>query len=231
MDIAFALNYTNLFMIDVTPSAASPTWARIGAGITSFDPSNNEVIADDAYYDGEGMSFSDVTGGQIVHAFSGHRKYGDPAQDFIASIESSYGEARKTSYKWIAPDGTVLTGNCTIANIVSGGGDPNAKGTFSFEIRFNGRPTMTAGNKDDFPTAITASAITVVKDATTTVGATVTPATANDAMVYVIEDDTVAVVDAAGTVTGVAVGSTNLLIKSCVAPSVTKTIVVTVTAS
>lgn len=228
MDIAFALNYTNLFMIDITPNGESRTWARIGAGINSFEPSTNETVSDDAYYDGEGLTFSDVTGGQVVHSFSGHRLYGDAAQDYIASLETSYGEQRKTTYKRVAPDGSVLEGSCTIANIVTGGGDPNAKGTFSFELRLNGRPTFTEGNKDEFPESITAQAVTVTSGSTSQATATVTPETANPAVVYVIEDESKATVDASGVVTGVAAGSTNLLIKSAVLPSVSTTVQVTV---
>lgn len=228
MDIAFALNYTNLFMIDITPSAATHTWARVGAGINSFDQASNETVSDDAYYDGEGMSSSDVTGGQIVHTFAGHRKYGDPAQDYIASLENVYGESRKTTYRRIAPDGTVLEGNATIANIVTGGGDPNAKGTFSFELRLNGRPTLTEGNKDEFPTNITASAVAVTVGQTAAISATVTPETANGACVYIVENDEIAAVDAMGNVSGIAAGSTTVLVKSAVLPTETATVEVTV---
>ena len=227
-DIAFALNYTNLFMIDITPSAAAPTWARVGAGINSFTDASTETVADDAYYDGEGMAFTDITGGQIVHQFAGHRKYGDPAQDFIESIATMYGSSRKTSYKVIKSDGTIITGSCTIANIVTGGGDPNAKGTFSFEVRMNGRPSVTAGNKDDFPTSITVTAVSVTVGASTAASVTVSPATAAASYIYAIEDESKATVDANGTVTGVAAGSTKLLVKSAVLPTISGEATVTV---
>lgn len=229
MDIAFALNYTNLYMIDIDPTGESPVWARVGAGITTVSVEGNDVTTDDNYYDGDGMASTDVTGGQIVLSFSGHRKYGDPAQDFIDSIAAQYGQARHTNLKRIAPNGDVFEGDVTIANIQTAGGDANSKGDFSFDARFNGMPTITEGNATEFPTAITASAVTVKVGATAPAGATVTPTTASSAMLYAIEDDTIATVDADGNVKGVKAGKTNLSIKSAVLPSVRKEIEVTVT--
>ena len=48
-DIAFALNYTNLFMIDITPDEATPTWARGSGGNNSAVPEGNEVSANEPY--------------------------------------------------------------------------------------------------------------------------------------------------------------------------------------
>ena len=231
MDIAFALNYTNLYMIDTTPEEKTPTWARVGAGINSVKWDGNEKSSDDDYYDGEGQASTEVTGGQIVGSFSGHRKFGDPAQDYIASLAVKYGAKRHTNFKRIAPDGTVTTGDVTLANISEGGGDPNSKGDFSFEARFNGLPVIEPGNKHSFPESITASAVTVKIGQKVKATATVSPATASDALLYAVEDDTVAKVAIDGTVTGVKAGKTNLTVKSAVLPSVGKTVEITVTAA
>ena len=83
-DIAFANNYTNLFFLNVAPPGATKDYARIGAGINKVDWNGNEVVSQDDYYDGDGMSETEVTGGQLVGTFSGHRRYGDRAQDWIA---------------------------------------------------------------------------------------------------------------------------------------------------
>ena len=231
MDIAFALNYTNIWMIDITPSASSRTWARLGAGITTVDPNNNEQVEEDEYYDSEGAVDPEVVSIRPVFSFSGDRKYGDPAQDYIASLMYAIGDQRKTSFKRVGPDGTIITGPCTIANIVAFGGDANAKGTLSFELRVKGAPTVTPGNKGTYPSSITASAVSVTVGGTTAVSATVSPAGASDSFVYAVADDTKATVDAAGTVKGIAAGTTDLVIKSAVLPSVTKTVTVTVTGS
>lgn len=230
-DIAFTLNYTNLYLINTTPGEAEKTWARIGAGINSVDWEGNEEVSQDAYYDGDGLSSSDVTGGQMVGTFEGHRKYGDPAQDYIASTLLDYGDGRKTDFRWIAPDGQILEGEVTIANVKPQGGDPNAKSDFGFELHFNGMPAYEAGDAAEFPEAVTCSAVTVKIGASTAAGATVTPSGASPALVYGIEDDSVATVDAEGNVKGVKAGKTKLSIKSAVKPVVTATCDVTVSAA
>lgn len=143
----FPLNYERKFEIDITPNGASETWAPIAAGINNISKEGNEVIDQTQYYDGEGVGSSEVTGGQPVWSFSGHRIDGDAAQDFIFSLDMSYGSARKTKFKATNPDGRVVTGPCTIANINENGGDANAKNEISFEIHANGKPSVTAGAK------------------------------------------------------------------------------------
>ena len=230
-DIAFTLNYTNLYLINTTPGADVKTWERVGAGINSVDWEGNEEVSQDAYYDGEGLSSSDVTGGQMVGTFEGHRKYGDPAQDFIASTMIDYGDGRKTDFRWVAPDGQILEGEVTIANVKPGGGDPNAKSDFKFEVHFNGMPSYVPGDASAFPESVTCTAVTVKVGASIAAGATVTPAGASPALVYGIEDDSVATVDASGNVHGVKAGKTKLSIKSAVKPLVNVSCEVTVSAA
>jgi hypothetical protein len=223
-DIAFALNYTNLYEIN-TPGG----WCRIGGGITQATLSGNEVTAQDNYYDGDGLASTDVTGGQNTFAFSGNRLYGDAAQDFIARLAMDYGAARKTGFRWTAPDGAVAYfPNATLANITPGGGDANAKGTFSFEVHGNGMPTVTAGDATNAPAGITASAVTVSVGQTANATASVTPSTANQAIFYAIEDTDIATVSSDGVVTGVTAGTTNLSVKAAGKPSVNTSVTVTV---
>lgn len=134
----FALNYTSKFEIDVTGGGETASYKEIAEGITNVTKSGNEVLDQTNYYAGKGKANTDVTGGQIILTFTGHRCYGDDAQDYIAGLENTYGETRKTKFKWTAPDGKVYTGDCTIANIETAIGDANAKADFSFEIHFNG---------------------------------------------------------------------------------------------
>lgn len=231
MDIGFAMNYANLYEINVTPEAAAPTWERVAAGINSVEWEGNEEVAQDSYYDGDGLSSSEVTGGQIVGTFEGHRIHGNPAQDFIASRLVAYGADRKTDFKWIAPDGQTLEGIVTIANINPQGGDPNAKSDFGFEVHFNGMPSFTEGDSDTFPEAIQATAVTVKVGGTASVNPTITPEKASPAVAYAIEDTNIATVDANGTVKGVKAGKTKVTIKSCVRPIIAIQADVTVSGS
>lgn len=227
-DIGFAQNWCNLFFLNTTPNAKTKNYARIAAGITSASPEGNEEITQDGYYDGDGMAESEVTGGQLTFEFEGNRKYGDPAQDYIASKLLSYGEARKTDFLWIAPNGDQIEGKATITDIVPQGGDANSKSDFSFGMHYNGLPKFTAGKADTFPDKITASAVNVAVGATVDASASVLPATAAPGLVYGIDDDEIATVDAMGNVTGIKAGETELNIKSAVFPTVQETVKVTV---
>lgn len=220
-DIAFSKEYMNIFQIDITPMGPERTYVRIGCGITTPSFNGNENISQKAYLDGDGLSNSDVTGGQPVIAFSGDRCKGDPAQDYIASLLIAYGEARKTNARWISPDGSVLEGKVTIANIVTTGGEANDNETFSFEMHFNGMPKFTPGDAKTFPTSINVDeTVSIAVGGSQKVVATVAPTTASPSLVYATNDRDIATVDMEGRVTGVKAGDTTMTIKSAVKPTV-----------
>lgn len=229
MDIAFSQAYMNNYMIDITPEAAEPTWARVGAGISSVDPDGNEELDQQTYIDGEGLASTDVTGGQMILAFDGHRCIGDPAQDYIVSKKFTYGTNRKTRFRWINPEGDILNAKVTIANVKVGGGDANAKEPLSFEIHVNGLPEYIAGNKTEFPTSITASAVSVSVGEAASATVTVAPEHASDNVFFAVENTDIATVAADGTVRGIAAGETELTVKSAVLPSVSNKVKITVT--
>jgi hypothetical protein len=142
MSQGLLLQSQHLFEINVTPGG-TPTYERLAAGLNNFEPSMNEEVAQDTYLDGDGFASSTVTGAQLIITFSGHRKYGDPAQDFIFENMLELGASRETDFRWTLPDGTKIEGPCTIANIEGPSGDANTKGEISFEVHFNGKPTYT----------------------------------------------------------------------------------------
>lgn len=137
----FEMNYKNKYYIDTTPTASDPTWAYLAPGITNVTPATNDVIDETPYMDGEGFSETDVTGIAPAFSLSGHRKVGDPAQDYIAAKQFGIGQDRRTNFKWVASDGRTLVWEATIVNPVTAGGDASAKQNFSAEIRTNGAPT------------------------------------------------------------------------------------------
>ena len=231
--IAYALNFANKIEIDVTPDGAKRTWALVAAGVSTIEPSGNEEIAQDPYYDGMGMASSDVTGGQITLTVSGHRCYGDPAQDFVASRAYQYGEARKTNFRWTQPNGDVLTGPCTLANVSPGSelGDANAKGTFNYEIHLNGLPSFTPGGATAMPESVTFEDVQVTVGETAAIAVTVTPEGSSEACIFEVEDASFATVDAEGNVTGVKAGETKVTAYAAAKPSVSHTAKVTVSGS
>ncbi len=139
----FSLMNEHVFKINSVPGSTPGTMVAIAKGITNVEPNNNEELSQDKYLDGNGYGETDVIGAQTVLTFTGHRNYGDAAQDFIYSKTLSLGNGRRTNFEWTEPNGGKFAGSCTIANISGPSGDAGAKGEISFEIHFNGKPTYT----------------------------------------------------------------------------------------
>ena len=141
----FLLQSKHVIELDINPGGESETYERLAAGITSMEPDPNEELAQDKYFDGEGFGETDVIGAQLVLTFSGHRKYGDPVQDYIFSLLLQPGPARRTNARWTLPDGSTFEGPVTIASITGPGGEAGAKGDIGFELHFNGMPDFQEG--------------------------------------------------------------------------------------
>lgn len=161
----FVLNYERLYELDITPTGASRTWKRLGAGLTSADPSQNEETDQTGYLDQNGFKQTDVTAKQSTVAFSGHRVVGDSAQDYIFGLVDALGDDLKTNFRYTDEDGVIKYGECTLVNIDDGGGDAGAKVEVSFEIHFNGVPTIT-------PKAPATALTATVAPSATTIGCT-----------------------------------------------------------
>lgn len=144
-EIGFLIQSQHKFHIDTTPEAGegAETWSRLAAGFSSFDPQMNEENDQTGYLNGGGLKTTTVMGGQLTIAFEGHRYFGDAAQDFIFGKFIKVGTQRETKMKWEQPDGTILSGPCTIAVIGGPSGEAGGKGEVSVEIHFNGTPEET----------------------------------------------------------------------------------------
>ena len=141
--MSFDLMNAHKFSINTTPNEASESYARLAKGFNNAEPNFNEETSQDKYFDGSGYAETDVIGAQLTISLSGHRFYGDPAQDYIFGTVLELGPARRTTFKWEEPDGGIFEGPCTIANISGPSGEAGAKGEISCEIHFNGKPTYT----------------------------------------------------------------------------------------
>ncbi|WP_077735632.1 phage tail tube protein [Bacillus sonorensis] len=139
----FPLQFKNEFSLDITPTGATQTFEQLAAGLKTIESNNNEEIDQTAYYDGDGMADSDVIGGQLILTCTLDRVLDDPVQNYILSMIFEFGVSRRTTCKWKTSTGELIEGPVTIANIAPPGGDANAKGEWTFEIHFNGKPTYT----------------------------------------------------------------------------------------
>lgn len=141
----FTLNYKNKFEIDISGQTSldnvdKAEWKPLAAGINNSTPAANDTTTNDEYYDGEGFGTSDVTSKRLQLTLAGNRLEGDPAQDYIAAKQLAIGDDLKTLFRWTQPSGDTITGVITLTSIVSSGGAPGAKQTFSVVIVFNGKP-------------------------------------------------------------------------------------------
>lgn len=229
-DLGFARNYANALEINITPDAESPTWAIFSRGITSITPSGNESTEDKDYYDGYGVPTTDVTSTQIQYAVEGDRCYGDPAQDFVASIALETGEGRKTQFRHTAANGDVIQGSCTLLGLTpnSGQGEASGLGAFSCTVATDGRPDFSPANKLKLPESVTAEGVEVAVGATSKIEASVTPTDANPKCFYASGNTDVAVVDSDGNVKGVSEGKATVTVRAASKPSVMLSVDVTV---
>lgn len=232
-DLAFAPNYAHVIELDVTPSGPERTWEYAMYGIKSCKPEVDETTEDDEYFHALGEKMTTVQSTKISIVMEGSRYYGNACQDFIQSLALKTGQDRETNYRWTMPDGTVLTGTCTLTGLVPGSamGDANAKGEFSYTININTVNEVAKPEAALAPTKVEASDVTVAKDATADSTVTVTPDGTNQKCHFGVEDPSICSVDADGKVRGLAAGETKVTAKAAAKPSVSATFKVTVTAA
>lgn len=229
----FAPNYAHIVELNITPDKPEKTWAWAQRGILECAPESDETTSEDAYYHLLGQIATSVDAVKVAIAMSGHRMYGDPVQDFVQSRALGVGKDRETQYRWTMPDGTVLTGDCTLAELVpgSGMGEANSKGEFAYKICLNTTEVEAKGESTALPKSVTLAAVTVAVGAETAAQASVLPENANQRCHYAIGDASVATVGADGTVRGVKAGKTTLTVKAASKPSVVAQCDVTVSAA
>lgn len=231
-DIGFALNYQHVTEV-WDPVAAAWLWA--GPGIRSIGGEKSESTSEDAYFDGGGNTTTSVSGLTRSYAVEGDRRYGDPFQDYVASLDDAIGDDLATKMRITGPDGECVERDVTVHNIVAKGptGEANTKSAFSCTLSCNGLPRLVEAAKGtSLPDSVTAQPPASLKvGGAATVAPSVLPATASGRCLFAVEDPAVATVDADGKLRGVKAGKTRLAVKCAAKPSVSCMVEVTVTAS
>lgn len=134
--------------IGTSVSSSTWTYADLGAGIDNVSEALNEVVGQYFFMSGAGFATNHVTGMAPTFTLTGRRIVGDTAQDYIFGKKYSLGEDRKSSFKLEWYDGSAtpakktLTVDCTICNIQEWSGASTDDSAISFEIRFDGAPTI-----------------------------------------------------------------------------------------
>lgn len=122
------------------------TYSVLGEGIDNVSEALNEVVQQFQFLSGKGFATNHVTGMAPAFTFSGRRVVGDEAQDYIFSKKYGLDTDRESSFKLVYTDDSnashTITVPCTICNIVEWSGASTDDSAISFEVRFNGAPTI-----------------------------------------------------------------------------------------
>lgn len=232
VDIGFALNYQYANLLNITPEESEPTWAYMGPGIEDISPDRSEKTDETEDYSTGGNTVTTVTGVTKTTSVTGKRLIGDPLQEYVASLEESFGDERKTQYRIVSPTGEIIEEDVTLKdiNITGPNGAASDKQAISFSMARNDTPKLVQAAKGHhLPAEITVEDVTVAVGKTATVAPTVQPATASNWCLYAIEDTDIARVTADGIVTGLKAGKTRLGVRCASKPSIRATVAVEVT--
>lgn len=137
--------YSYVAEIDITPNAATPTWANVCAGFDNIAEALNEQVQQYFFLCGDGFAANYVTGAAPAITLSGRRVYGDAAQDFIFGKKYKLMSERDTHFRLSRTDSTGVTAalvsaNVTLCNISDVSGATADASACSVEVRFNGAP-------------------------------------------------------------------------------------------
>lgn len=123
------------------------TYATLGDGIENISEALNEVVQQYFFMDDDGFAKNHVTGMAPTFTLTGRRVIGDAAQDYIFGNKYKLDTDRQSSFQLSWSSGasttTTITCNCTIANAQEWSGATTDDSAISFEIRFDGKPTVT----------------------------------------------------------------------------------------
>lgn len=137
-------NYT--VAIDTTPNTTA-TWSPLCAGIENFSESLNEQVQQFFFMCGKGFANNYVTGMAPSLTITGRRVKGDAAQEYIFGVKYALMKKRETQLQISQLDATgantqTITCNVTIQNIVEINGNATDPSQISFDLAFNGTPTL-----------------------------------------------------------------------------------------
>lgn len=139
-------NLTASIGTELSGTPAAWTYATLGEGIDNISEALNEVIQQYFFMNGAGFAKNHVTGLAPSFTFTGRRVLGDSAQDFIFGVKYKLDSDRQSSFKIAYTDASnvshTVTAPCTICNIQEWSGSSTDDSAISFEIRFDGAPTI-----------------------------------------------------------------------------------------
>ena len=135
---------------ELTGTPAAWTYATLGDGIDNISEALNEVVQQYFFLNKNGFAENHVTGMAPTFTFTGRRVIGDTAQDFIFDAKYKLDTYRQSSFKLTYTNASAklvtVTCDCTIANVQEWSGATTDDSAISFELRFDGAPTVTVAS-------------------------------------------------------------------------------------
>lgn len=126
-------------------SSGAEVYSELADGIDNIAEALNEVVQQFFFLKDKGFATNHVTGMAPAYTFTGRRVMGDAAQDFIFSKKYSLDADRQSKLKIAYTEGSAektISCNCTICNIQEFSGASTDDSAISFELRFDGKPTI-----------------------------------------------------------------------------------------
>ena len=132
--------------INTAASGATAVYSELADGIDNIAEALNEVVQQYFFLQDNGFAQNHVTGMAPAWTLTGRRVLGDAAQEFIFGNKYGLDTSTQTTFKLEytnASNATVtITVPCTICNIQEFSGATTDDAAISFEIRFDGQPTV-----------------------------------------------------------------------------------------
>lgn len=129
----------------LTASDPTETYSELADGIDNIAEALNEVVQQYFFLKDKGFATNHVTGMAPAYTLTGRRIMGDPAQDFIFGKKYGLDTERQTTLQIKYMNGEAektIECPCTICNIQEFSGASTDDSAISFELRFDGRPTV-----------------------------------------------------------------------------------------
>lgn len=126
-------------------SSEAEVYSELADGIDNIAEALNEVVQQFFFLKDKGFATNHVTGMAPAYTFTGRRVMGDTAQDFIFGKKYSLDTDRQSKLKIAYAEGSTektISCNCTICNIQEFSGASTDDSAISFELRFDGKPTI-----------------------------------------------------------------------------------------
>ncbi len=139
------VNPVNAITFGINISGRTGTTSTIVKDAESLSISFDNGIEEWNAMDQNGWTSRLMTSKSISVSLGGKRNYGDPGNDYVASLAYKNGQECNSIFFINFPNGDTLSMPCVV-NVTSDGGDSTAAQSLEWEVQSDGKPTYIAHN-------------------------------------------------------------------------------------